>query len=75
MQIDDADLSRFVEGVLTALYEATDRQGLKIRLSADDQIVVLAAAITAVNNMRGDTELFRPIPINFGDLLQEPRDG
>jgi hypothetical protein len=61
--IDDADLSRFTEAVLIALAELTDRQGLKIRLSADDQITVLAAAITAVNNTRNDTALFRPIRI------------
>jgi hypothetical protein len=74
MALDDTDASRFVEGVLTALYEATDRDGLKIRLSPNDQIAVLAAAITAVNNMRNDTSLFRPIPISLADL-QEPRDG
>jgi hypothetical protein len=75
MRIDDADLGRFTEDVLVALYSVTDRHGLKIRLSADDQIAVLAAAITAVNNRRGDTDLFRPLPVNLGDLLVEKDDG
>lgn len=63
MALDDADLARFTETVLIALAGLTDRQGLRIRLSHDDRIVVLAAAITAVNNTRNDTALFRPIRI------------
>ena len=71
--MDTTDLARFVEDVLIALMNARDRNGLKIVLGPDAQITILAAAITAVNNRRTDTALFRPISlgpageIRFGD--------
>ena len=71
--MDEADLARFTEDVLITLVSAVDRAGLKIVLSDDMKITVLASAITAVMNRRGDLRLFRPISlgpdgqIHFGD--------
>lgn len=61
--MDEADLGHFTEDVLMALASVTDRNGLKIKLTPDQEITVLASAITAVNNRRGDLALFRPISL------------
>lgn len=59
--MDTTDLARFVENVLVTLAQSRDRNGLKIVLGPDAMITILAAAITAVNNARTDTDLFKPI--------------
>ena len=67
--MDDLDLSRFTENVLVALAQSRDRNGLKIVLSPDQLVTVLAAAITSVNNARTNTALFRPISLGpRGDI-------
>lgn len=58
------DLGRFTEAVLITLASLQDRRGLKIgRLTPDQQIAVLASAITAVNNTRDDLKLFQAISL------------
>jgi hypothetical protein len=68
--MDEADLARFVESVLIALMDARDRAGLKIVLSDDMKILILAATITAVMNARQDAALFRPISIGPGGEIR-----
>lgn len=70
MALDDTDLGRFVEKQLVSLKMATDRNGLLIVLSPDDEIAILAAAITAVNNGRRDSKLFRPLRIGPGGQIE-----
>jgi hypothetical protein len=67
--MDEADLVRFTEEVLSTLASFRDRKGLKIRLSADQEIQVLAAAITVVNNVRTDINLFRTVEVGFDGLI------
>lgn len=62
------DRARFVEEVLVMLMSVTDKEGLKVRLSADDEVAILADAITAVNNRRTDHVLFAPVSISLRDL-------
>jgi hypothetical protein len=69
MMIDDQTMARWTEQVMIALRSLVDGGGLKVHLSADDEIMVLAAAITAVNNCRSDTVLFAPISISLKDLV------
>ena len=69
--MDEADLARFIEAQLVALARATDRDGLAIRLSPDDSILILAGAITAVNNARADWSLFAPLVIERFGLEHE----
>jgi hypothetical protein len=61
--MDPKDLARFTEDVLITLANARDRHGLKIVLTPDQSITVLASAITAVMNTRGDLDLFTPISL------------
>jgi hypothetical protein len=66
----EEDLARFVESVLITLIDARDRAGLKIVLSDDMKITILAGAITAVMNRRTDFELFRPISLGPGGEIR-----
>lgn len=68
--MDEADLGRFTEEVLMALARVTDRRGLKIRLTPDHEITVLASAITVVMNRRTDLALFRPISLGPGGSVR-----
>lgn len=67
--MDEEDLARFTEDVLVALMSVRDRAGLKIVLTPDHQVTVLASAITAVMNRRTDLSLFRPISIGPGGSI------
>lgn len=68
--MDDEDLARFTEEVLVALASVRDKRGLKIVLSPDQHVTVLASAIAAVMNRRDDISLFRPIKLGRrGELL------
>lgn len=68
--MDPADLGRWIEDVLVTLARAKDRDGLYVMLSAEQRTLVLAGAITAVNNERSDTRLFQAISLS--DLVKEP---
>jgi hypothetical protein len=68
--MDETDLARFTESVLITLMDARDRAGLKIMLSDDMKVMILAATITAVMNARQDTALFRPISIGPGGEIR-----
>jgi hypothetical protein len=61
--MDEADLAHFTEDVLVALASVTDRHGLKIKLTPDQEITILASAIASVMNRRTDLALFRPISL------------
>jgi hypothetical protein len=68
--MDESYLAQFTESVLVTLMEAKDRNGLKIRLSPDQQITILASAITSVMNSRTDLALFRPISLGPGGEIR-----
>jgi hypothetical protein len=61
--IAEPDLAAWTEEILIALKSLKTRGGLKVWLGPDDEIQLLASAITAVNNTRADIGLFQSVTL------------